>query len=491
MREEENALVRAWFLRLLGLVYGIAILSLWVQIQGLIGSDGILPVASYLERAAEVLGGDAWSTLPTLLWFAAGDLALHALCAAGVGLALALMVGCATAAAAAGLWLIYLSLLTAGQAFLSFQWDILLLETGFLAILWSPPDLRPRWIWRRRPTVAITWLLRWLQFRLIFSSGFVKLASGDPTWRELRALDVHYETQPLPSWTSWYAHQLPGELHSASVLVLFLIELAVPFAIFAGRRPRLWAAALLAFLQLGIAATGNYGFFNLLALVLCLPLLDDRCLHRLWEVVRRTRTMGSRPWCPPDRWPRWIMWPAAALLLTLSCYQFGGTLRLSVPWPDFVHSMHKTLRPFHLSSGYGLFAVMTTERPEIVVEGSLDGVTWVAYEFKWKPGAVLDPPRFAAPHMPRLDWQMWFAALRAPPQRQPPWFRPFLVRLLQCSPAVTALLHAQPFATPPRFVRAQLLDYRFTNANERAESGRWWNRRPLRPYSQTLSLRRP
>jgi hypothetical protein len=42
-------------------------------------------------------------------------------------------------------------------------------------------------------------------------------------------------------------------------------------------------------LQLGIAATGNYGFFNLLTIVLYLAVLDDHRLEGLWGMFRRKK----------------------------------------------------------------------------------------------------------------------------------------------------------------------------------------------------------
>jgi len=122
--------------------------------------------------------------------------------------------------------------------------------------------------------------------------------------------------------------------------------------------------------------------------------------------------------------------------------------------------------------------VMTTQRPEIVIEGSLDGVTWRPYEFRYKPGDPARRPKFVEPHQPRLDWQMWFAALGG--YEQNPWVRAFLERLLEGSPAVLGLLATNPFPNgPPRYVRAVLYDYRFTDFGERQATGAWWKRREL------------
>jgi hypothetical protein len=132
---------------------------------------------------------------------------------------------------------------------------------------------------------------------------------------------------------------------------------------------------------------------------------------------------------------------------------------------------------------------MTTERDEIIVEGSEDGERWIPYEFKYKPGDVYRRPRFVEPHQPRLDWQMWFAALGD--YRSSPWFVSFCERLLKGSPPVLALLRKNPFPyAPPRYVRALLYRYRFTTLAEHRADGAWWKRTLLGDCCPTLSLRR-
>jgi hypothetical protein len=138
-------------------------------------------------------------------------------------------------------------------------------------------------------------------------------------------------------------------------------------------------------------------------------------------------------------------------------------------------------------NGYGLFRVMTKDRCEIVLEGSSDGIDWLPYEFKWKPGDVKRAPGWCAPHQPRLDWQMWFAALETPQEN--PWFIALVLRLLQGSRDVNGLLAHNPFPDkPPRYVRAMFYRYRFTTMDERHQTGEWWKREELREYLPTLSL---
>jgi hypothetical protein len=127
---------------------------------------------------------------------------------------------------------------------------------------------------------------------------------------------------------------------------------------------------------------------------------------------------------------------------------------------------------------------MTTERPEIVVEGSEDGASWSPYRFRWKPGDPAIAPQFSTSHLPRLDWQMWFAAL-SPDCRMQPWFLAFERRLLEGSPEVPALLRKDPFSgRPPRYIRARRFAYRFTRPGGRA----WWRREELGLYCPPTAL---
>jgi hypothetical protein len=402
--------------------------------------------------------------------------------------ALLLIAGFAPAATSFLLWIGYLSLYSVARAFLSFQWDILLLETGFAAIFYAPLGAgwprSPAWA-RPAPPPAI-WLLRLLLFKLMFSSGVVKLSSGDPTWWNLTALAVHYETTCLPTWTGWWMHQLPLWFHRLSTAGMFAVELVLPFFVFGPRRLRLLAGLGFAALMIFIAATGNYGFFNVQALVLCLPLLDDEILPESWRGTLERRLLG--PQAGERRgvdWPPWLLWPLAVLVTVLTLVPLARAFRLAPAWPEPLAAAFERQQPFHLVNGYGLFARMTTERPEIVVEGSNDGRSWRPYEFRWKPGDPERRPSFVQPHMPRLDWRMWFAALGSAGREG--WFYPFCARILAGSQPVLDLLATNPFpAAPPRYLRAQLYDYRFTRLDE--SSIRWWRRRFLRPYTPVLAL---
>ncbi len=489
------------FIRGLGLIYFFAFLSLWSQIIGLAGHDGIFPVERLLGLArAQLTGWERVHQLPTFCWISAGDGALHFQCALGTTLSLLVLAGIGPALSLAALWLLYLSLTAACGIFLGFQWDNLLLDTGLITIFLAPLGWRLRW--PRSPSRLPIWLLRILLFRLMFFSGCVKLASHDPAWAKLEALRYHYETQPLPTWVGWYLHQSPAGFHKTSVVLMFVLELLVPWLIFGPRRLRLFAAPLLMLLQTFISLTGNYAFFNLLTILLCFALLDDRALRAIaragWlgKLARRFlawRALPERVPTAPAKargrlWPALISWPVMIFILLIATVQFVAFFQRTLPWPRLVRGLYSWQEPFRSINQYGLFAVMTTNRFEIIVSGSDDGRTWKPYEFKYKPGDPARAPQFVEPHQPRLDWQMWFAALGT--YQENPWFVFFCQRLLAGSPEVLRLLKSNPFpAKPPRFIRAELYLYHFTDFTERRRTGNWWRREKVREYLPPLSVR--
>ncbi len=469
---------RWWFLRLVGMTYVIAFISFRVQAEGLIGASGISPLPDFLTAVKDQVGGQAYRLVPTLCWLDSSDRFVRMLCDSGALAGLLVMTGFLQAVGLIWCFLAYLSIQVAGQQFTGFQWDILLLETGFIAILWAPASVRPRPLQEDLSSQIGRWLVLWLLFRLMFTSGYVKLASGDPAWRSLTALSFHYETQPLPTWPAWFAHHLPLWAHKVSCLVMFAIELGFPWLIVVPH-PRARVVAFIAFtgLMALISLTGNYGFFNLLTVLLCLPLLRDDHWPRAIAVLQGSGT-------PSRNWPVRLIAPFTVIVglsgLVVACSQTG----LLRSWPRPVMALYEQVANLRIVNGYGLFAVMTTERNEITIEGSTDGRHWIAYPFKWKPVAPASRPAFVAPHMPRLDWQMWFAALDTP--RRNPWLGGLCIRLLEGEPSVLRLLASDPFSgKPPGSVRATIRRYRFSPSG----SADWWVPGPATEYIPPLTLR--
>ncbi len=447
------------FLRVLGVIYFVAFFSLAVQIVGLVGHDGILPAPTW-----------------------ASDSVLRALCYGGAALAILLMIGIAPTAVLVALWVGYLTLSTVCGEFLSYQWDALLLEAGLIAVFLAPAVLRDRADRLIDPPRVARALMQWLLFRLMVGSGVVKLASGDPTWRSLTALSFHYETQPIPTPLAWYAHRLPLWFDRASTLAVFVIELAAPWSMLTSSRAwRLAGFVSLVGLQALIAFTGNYAFFNLLSAALCVFLLDDETIVSVVQAFRPAQAAAALKGCTTGAATlrRYATWTFAVVTVPVSLAMFVASFGiLFVPPP--VAALADLIAPLRSVNGYGLFAVMTTTRDEIMVEGSNDRVTWQTYEFQYKPGDRRRAPPWVAPHQPRLDWQMWFASLTS--FENAPWFGNFCVRLLQGSPDVLKLLERNPFPDhPPRYLRAVVYRYHF---------GRdaWWTRERVGDYSPVLTL---
>jgi len=177
----------------------------------------------------------------------------------------------------------------------------------------------------------------------------------------------------------------------------------------------------------------------------------------------------------------------AVVIALVSGIETTARLSRAQALPAPLLGLLRLVSPLRTINSYGLFSIMTTTRPEIVVEGSNDRSTWLPYEFKWKPGDPKRGPAFVAPHQPRLDWQMWFAALGD--VRREPWFLNFCKRLLEGSPSVLAMMARNPFPEgPPRYVRAVVYDYHFTDAGTRRKTGAWWRREYRGPYCPTLTL---
>jgi hypothetical protein len=278
---------------------------------------------------------------------------------------------------------------------------------------------------------------------------------------------------------AWYAYQSPAWLLDSLTFLALAIELVCPFLLFFPRRLRHVGAGLLIALQVAILLTGNYAFFNFLSIAICFWAFDDRTFDRLRPILKRSA--GS------------LKSVAARTLSTvvLSVLMFLGALQVAELFaPEFAQPFRTVLSlvgPWEVVNSYGLFAVMTTSRPEIILEGSNDGQTWKEYSFPYKPGPVNRGLPVVAPLQPRLDWQLWFAALSGSYQ-QDPWTVNLVVRLLQGEPSVLRLLDPPPFSTPPKYIRASLYDYWFTTFEERRKTGAIWNRRFERSYIPPVSL---
>jgi len=512
--EPSTYIFSSWlFVKCLGLIGLIAFISLWIQAAGLFGSDGIMPLATFLENAASFLnntypGDSFYQYFPTLFWLGDSDAAITGVFVGGVVSSLLMIAGVCPALGALGVFLCYLSVMIAGQDFMSFQWDSLLVEMAFLTVFLAPWMIVDRLGTRPEPLRLTRLLVWWLLFRLMLESGVVKLnhwdyPSDSNTWQSLTAMNYHYWTQPIPSWISWHVHNYsPVWLHQFSIAMMFVIEIGLPFFIFGPRRVRNFGCLGMLSFQVLIMLTGNYGFFNLLTMALCLCLIDDQSLpsfiRRRWSERHHMQRSGRLLRVIQGV----VLLPVTIVILIVSSYQMvvsfegrrpaiGHPAVFEKP-PEWAQGIFDKIRPFHIVNSYGLFRVMTTTRPEIIIEGSIDGVSWSPYRFKYMAGDPAKRPGIIVPHMPRLDWRMWFAGLQYEHNKQVrPWFMKFIEQLLNGNENVIALLEENPFTDqPPQYLRMQLYLYTFSDPVERRENGVWWRRQKLEQYMIQLSLKK-
>ena len=505
-----NHLLSRWiFLRAMGLVYFSAFIAFLFQVRGLIGTRGILPAAEYLDHIRPLGLLRLWYA-PTLLWISSSNSSLIFLCSLGLLASLMLLTDLMPRFALSACFVSFLSIMAVAQDFGQYQSDGMLLEAGFLSIFVAPAGMRPG-LGRASLAPRAAWfLLLWEWFRIYFESGVVKLASGDPTWRNLTAMYEYYQNSPLPTWLGWYMQHLPYWFHRASAGLTLVVELVLVWMAFLPGRWRLACFVIVTIWQIGVIATANYAFLNYLVLILAFLLLGDQTISLL--VPRRWRSklvlspsaleaksLDQRQRFRPDRIVQKplsfnALWRFAALArvaiasIALLWIGYDTTAELilmlwpSVPLPG---TPIVALEPFRIANEYGLFANMTPHRYEIEFQGSNDGITWRAYPFRFKPQDPQDRPSIYAPYQPRFDWNLWFASLGN--WQQYPIVPLTQERLLHNDKDVLSLFGDNPFPKqPPVMVRTVLWQYWFSTSEQKKDKHVWWTRHLKGAYSPTL-----
>jgi len=478
-------LTRFLILRLLGLVYTVAFLSLAMQVLPLIGSDGLTPARVYLDQGAAAAGSRLGGFLqePSLFWLGASDRVLVIAAWVGTALSLAMLLGYANAVLLFVLWALYLSFVHIGQIWYGYGWEIQLLETGFLAVFLCPLlDGRP--FPSRAPPLVVIVLFRWLIFRIMLGAGLIKLR-GDPCWRDLTCLYYHYETQPIPNPLSRFFHFLPHWVNRCGVLFNHLVELVCPWGVFGPRLVRHVAAALMAAFQLSLILSGNLSFLNYLTLVPILACFDDGLLRRVVPRRLALRAQHAAELAQPSPAQTMAAWALAVLVAFLS---IDPVVNLLSPH----QAMNTAFNRLDLVNTYGAFGSVGRERREIVFEGTRDqpgpSAEWRPYEFECKPGDVHRRPCVVSPYHYRIDWQIWFAAMSTP--NRYPWTIEFVWKLLHNDPGTLSLLDGNPFPdAPPKYVRALLYRYEFAPPGN--PEGDWWRRQLLGTWIPPLSADDP
>jgi hypothetical protein len=282
----------------------------------------------------------------------------------------------------------------------------------------------------------------------------------------------------MPNQLSWFFHAGPQWTHRAGVAFNHFSELLVPFFYFLPQPIATIAGVLTIVFQAGIFISGNLSWLNFLTMVLAIPAIDGRYL----AAILPFRGMAA---ATPSLAFKYVTVGLVVVVAWMSIDPIRNLLS-----PNQV--MNTSFNPLHLVGTYGAFGSITRQRFEIVVEGTSDGVVtqatqWKEYEFKGKPNDTGRMPPQVAPYHMRLDWLMWFAAMSS--YQQHPWFVNFMAKLLENDKPVLGLLKSNPFPDqPPKFVRAQIYEYHFTDWSTRRRTGQWWVRKFVGGYFPPVSL---
>jgi len=466
-------LTRFIFLRALGFVYFFAFLSLVKQLIPLLGENGLTPANKYLEALKPRFKNKfiAFWQIPTIFWFYISDNFMRILAWLGLILSFLLLIGFGNVITILLLWIIYLSFVHIGQVWYGYGWEGQLLETGFLA-MFLVPLLDPRPFSNFAPSIAIIWLLLWITFRLHLGSGLIKFRA-DPCWRDLTCLNYHFETQPIPNPLSPYWHFLPKQILKLGVLWTHFVQIIVPFFLFIPGFPRIIAGLLLLLFQLQLIFGGNLSFLNAISIVAIIAAFNDNFLSQILpNFIVEKANEASLAAIPAINYAAWALFLFVAILSIpvirnlFSKYQY----------------MNTSFNQFYLVNTYGAFGSVGRKRYELIVEGTDEetithNTRWKEYEFKAKPGNIHRRLPVIAPYQPRIDWQIWFAAMQTPGQN--PWMFKFIWKLLHNDRNTLSLIKENPFPDkPPKYIRVERYLYNFAPLRvnavwERERIGTW------------------
>ncbi len=482
-------LTRFVILRLLGLVYFFAFLSLVKQVIPLLGKNGLTPATLYLSQLKKQFKNktEAVWNVPTIFWFGCSDSLLLFFAWSGVLLSFIVLIGYANVFILLALWIIYLSFVHIGQVWYGYGWESELLETGFVA-LFLVPLFDPSPFSSFQAPVIVIWLLLWLTFRLHIGSGLIKLRA-DRCWKQGTCLFYHFETQPIPNPCSPYFHFLPKTLLKIGVWYTHIIQLVVPWFLLIPGWPRVIAGIFLLLFQITLMISGNLSFLNLISIVAIIAAFNDTFLQFVMpDVIIKKAAEAATLQSTAVPYAAWIF--------------AGVVVILSIPVVKNLCSryqyMNTSFNQFHLVNTYGAFGSVGKVRQELVVKGTTDAkitekTVWKEYEFIAKPTNVKRKLPIIAPYQPRIDWQIWFAAMQTPFEN--PWLIHFLWKLLHNDKRALSLIAENPFPKqPPKHVMIDLYRYEFaplksTDVWKREYIGTWvgpFDKKRLEPYVRAI-----
>ncbi len=382
--------------------------------------------------------------------------------------------------------------------FFDYIWDVFLIEAIFVFLVSSLFWARTEWH-RFYP-----WPMRLLLFKIMFCMGVVKFMHGMPEWRTGLAMKFFWANQPMPGFLAWYGAQLPDWAQRAMTAYTFLVEIPGPFLIFMGFKPRRIYFFVNLLLQLGIFLSGNYGFFNILAVVVSLALLDHKIPAQASSVLPRTVTTLSMVillgWLYCSSWYVYrTLFPGEKYLHETSWIFMTNREQQELSSP--VRAALQIYGAAKASNPYALFGMIPKYRMEVAIEAGQEATALQRLKFRVRPDETTEAPVSYAPHHWRLDHQMYYESfrIRAPEMQKQhsfflgtPWIHGFLREVLRGNRAVLKLLSTTTdTGSPFKFVHFRYTYFDFTNQEERLKTNAYWKTIPARSgkfFEKLMSL---
>jgi len=473
-------------LRAIGAVFILVFAGIIGASQAIVGPSGIVPLGNFFAALERTHAGglEMLCRAPTLFWLGSGQASIVIVEWLGMAAAIALVLNLWPRMALFACWLAFLSFVSTWSLFSGSIVDQLMLEVSLLCIPYAPGGLRPGLGADRPPRPIAFFMVRWMLFRVMFESGILKLATGDPYWRHFTVMKILYETAPFPTILAYIDHHLPQSYHVFEVGLTLAAEIPGPLlAVFWGRRGRWIALWLWVVFQAGIQLTNNFGWLNTAAIALGLVLLDDQMLtaaaerlglRRLGAYFTRTAVrMPLRPSTP---------WRIQGLRIALSAHFLLTIYYFVTGWNDAVYGIPYAISGpidyawfFHSANVYYPFGRMTPERYEVEFEGTNDqGATWRTYEYRFQPQRPDRICPFIAPWYARFDATLQIAVFAVP---KSPVFPTIATEILSRNKDVIGQFRRDPFPDrPPTAIRMLVYRISFTDYATLHRTGNYWNK---------------
>ena len=468
-------------LRAVGIIYVIVFAGIIDEGKALVGPRGIAPIADFCAAMARVVPNhfERLLLVPSLFWVTASPQMIAALEWAGLLASVAVVLNLWPRMALFVCWLAFLSFVSTWQLFTSAIVDPLMLEVALISIPFAPAGLRPGLGAQSTPRPIAVFAVRWLLLRLMLTSGLIKILGHDTHWQRLTAMEVMYETSPLPTYLGYAAHLLPHAVQVLEIALTFAAEIVAPLAaLFGGLRGRWFALAAWVALQSGIELTSSFGWLNTASIAWSVLLLDDTML------AAAAGRLGIAPLLRPPvremaekrRTPAWSLYGLRVLLglqIGLTLY-FSGAVFAGKGLHGAPRLIDFLFRDLYSANAYVPYGAFPEAKNEVEFTGSNDGgETWRDYKFRFKPQRVDRICGYVAPWFPRFEASLQYA-VRLP---KCPLIARVAALLIARNTDVMKLFREDPFPDrPPTAVRMPVYRFSFTDLETFRRTGDYWKK---------------